>query len=241
MPGPMLLLGAPGVGKGTQAQILMERWQIPQVSTGDLIRENIRLGTAIGLRFQDMVRAGIYVPDDVVNQMVAERTAQSDCERGYVLDGFPRTVGQADWLDRFLTSGRLEKKGEPAVFSDKTGRALPLVAVSIRVRYDELLRRVTGRRIGSISQRIYNIYTNPPTLPGICDTDGELLVQRPDDTEEVFTERLRLFTDQTSPVVDHYRSLGRFEEVDGEQAVSAVTEEIIAVVWRMRGSVERTA
>ena len=241
MPGPVLLLGAPGVGKGTQAQILMKRWAIPQISTGDLIRENIRLETLIGLRFQEMVAAGIYVPDDVVNQMVAERTAHPDCKRGFILDSFPRTVGQADWLDGFLSEREQRYGTEPSLSIEAPSSMLPLVAVSIRVRYDELLRRITGRRSGPVSKRIYNIYTNPPMSPGVCDVDGEPLVQRPDDTEEVFTERMRVFYDQTAPVVDHYRRLGRFKEVDGEQPVDAVTGEIIAALWKMRGEAGRTA
>ncbi len=222
VPGPILLLGAPGVGKGTQAQVLMEQWSIPQISTGDLIRDNIRLKTPIGIRFKELVDAGIFVPDDVVNQMVADRTAEPDCERGFILDGFPRTLGQAKWLDGHLTV----RNGEAA--------ALPLLAVSVQVRYDELLRRITGRRTGPVSKRIYNIYTNPPASPGVCDVDGEPLVQRPDDTEKVFSERMRVFGEQTAPVIDHYRGLGRFEEVNGEAPVEQVTENIVAALRRMR-------
>ena len=217
-PGPVLLLGAPGVGKGTQAQILMDAWGIPQVSTGDLIRDNIRRGTPVGLRFSEMVAAGILVPDETVNEMVEDRLAQPDAERGYVLDGFPRTLGQAEWLDAYLG-------GE---------HVLPVVAVSIEVRYDELLRRITGRRTGPVSKRIYNIYTNPPISPGVCDVDGEPLVQRPDDTEEVFAERMRAFSELTAPVIEHYRGLGRFEVVDGEQPVEAVTENLVAALERLR-------
>lgn len=221
VPGPVLLLGAPGVGKGTQAQRLMDQWGIPQISTGDLIRDNIRQGTAIGKRFKELVDAGIYVPDEIVNDMVADRSAQPDCEPGFILDGYPRTLGQAEWLDGYLA----EKHGEAG---------LPLVAVSVKVRYDELLRRVTGRRVGPVSKRIYNVYTNPPISPGVCDVDGEPLVQRPDDTEEVFAERMRVFGEQTAPVIDHYRGLGRFEEVDGEQAVEVVTDQIVEALRRLR-------
>ena len=220
-PGPVLLLGAPGVGKGTQAQRLMECWGIPQISTGDLIRDNIRIETGIGLQFKEMVAAGIFVPDEIVNEMVRQRIAEPDCTHGFVLDGFPRTVGQADWLDGTLANASATR---------------PLVAVSIKVRYDELLRRITGRRTGPVSKRIYNVYTNPPRSPGMCDVDGEPLVQRPDDTEEVFTERMRVFDEQTAPVISHYRDLGRFEEVDGEQSVEAVTEYLLAALRRLRGN-----
>ena len=219
VPGPVLLLGAPGVGKGTQAQILMDAWNIPQVSTGDLIRDNIRRETAVGQRFKEMVAAGTLVPDEVVNEMVQARLREPDAERGYILDGFPRTLGQAEWLDLSLNGG---------------WHSLPVIAVSIEVRYDELLRRITGRRTGPVSKRIYNIYTHPPVSPGVCDVDGEALVQRPDDTEEVFGERMRAFDELTAPVIEHYRGLGRFEVVDGEQPVAHVTEKIVAALKRLR-------
>lgn len=239
VPGPVLLLGAPGVGKGTQAQLLMERWGIPQVSTGDLIRDNIRLATPIGLRFKELVDAGIFVPDEVVNHMVEDRTAEPDCERGFILDGYPRTLGQARWIDEQLVKSLHDQHRQTQRYPGETeGEAvpvpLPLVAILIDVRYDELLRRITGRRNGPLSKRIYNIYTNPPVSPGVCDMDGEVLVQRPDDTEEVFTERMRVFAEQTAPVIDHYRGLGRFEEVNGERTVAQVTEDIIVALRRMR-------
>lgn len=230
IPGPVLLLGAPGVGKGTQAQILMDLWGIPQISTGDIIRENIKLGTPVGLEFQDLVAQGIFVPDELVNRMVALRLSQPDAARGYILDGYPRTLGQAQWLD-----AQLFGDGFPGTNGEITpaGR-LPVVAVSIEVRYDELLRRITGRRTGPVSKRIYNIYTNPPLVEGVDDVDGQPLVQRPDDTEEVFAERMRQFADLTAPVIEHYRAQGRFEVVDGEQPVEVVTETIVAALKRLR-------
>jgi adenylate kinase len=230
IPGPVLLLGAPGVGKGTQAQILMDLWGIPQISTGDIIRENIQQKTPVGVEFQDLVAQGIFVPDELVNRMVALRLSQPDAARGYILDGYPRTLGQAEWLD-----GQLAGDGFPGTNGEVTpaGR-LPVVAVSIEVRYDELLRRITGRRTGPVSKRIYNIYTNPPVVEGICDVDGQPLVQRPDDTEDVFAERMRQFADLTAPVIEHYRAQGRFEVVDGEQPVEVVTETIVAALKRLR-------
>ena len=230
IPGPVLLLGAPGVGKGTQAQILMDLWGIPQISTGDIIRENIKLKTPVGVEFQDLVAKGIFVPDELVNRMVALRLSQPDAARGYILDGYPRTLGQAEWLDEQLAGdGFPGQSGEMTV----AGK-LPVVAVSIEVRYDELLRRITGRRTGTVSKRIYNIYTNPPQVEGICDVDGLPLVQRPDDTEDVFAERMRQFADLTAPVIEHYRGQGRFEVVDGEQPVEVVTETIVAALKRLR-------
>jgi len=230
IPGPVLLLGAPGVGKGTQAQILMDLWGIPQISTGDIIRENIKLKTPVGVEFQDLVAKGIFVPDELVNRMVALRLSQPDAARGYILDGYPRTLGQAQWLDAQLAGDGFPGQGGEVTPAGK----LPVVAVSIEVRYDELLRRITGRRTGPVSKRIYNIYTNPPQVEGIDDVDGQPLVQRPDDTEDVFAERMRQFADLTAPVIEHYRAQGRFEVVDGEQPVEVVTERIVAALKRLR-------
>jgi len=218
LPGPVLLLGAPGVGKGTQAKRLMTEFGIPQISTGDLLRENKAKETELGKAARLLMDQGQLVPDDLVNQMVADRLAQPDVTRGYILDGFPRTINQAEWVDREIAS--------------KAG-TLPIVAISIVVSYDQLLHRITGRRI-SPAGRIYNIYSNPPAVPGICDVDGSALVQRSDDSEVVFTERMKTFEAQTAPVVEHYRKQGRFEEVNGDQAVELVTVEITAALKRLR-------
>ena len=218
LPGPVLLLGAPGVGKGTQAKSLMAEFGIPQISTGDLLRGNIAKGTELGKAARSLMDQGQLVSDDLVNQMVAERLAQPDVTRGYILDGFPRTINQAEWVDREIAS--------------KAG-TLPIVAINIVVSYDQLLHRITGRRI-SPAGRIYNIYSNPPAVPGICDVDGSALVQRSDDSEAVFTERMKTFEAQTAPVIEHYRKQGRFEEVNGDQAVELVTVEITAALKRLR-------
>lgn len=208
----------------------MDLWGIPQISTGDIIRENIKLGTPVGLEFQDLVAQGIFVPDELVNRMVALRLSQPDAARGYILDGYPRTLGQAEWLDEQLAGDGFPVEGWEVSPAGK----LPVIAVSIEVRYDELLRRITGRRTGPVSKRIYNIYTNPPLVEGVDDVDGQPLVQRPDDTEEVFAERMRQFADLTAPVIEHYRAQGRFEVVDGEQPVEVVTETIVAALKRLR-------
>lgn len=219
IPGPILLLGAPGVGKGTQAKELMAKWGIPQISTGDLLRYNRDHGTPLGLQAKQLMEAGKLVPDELVNQMVAERLKQPDTVNGYVLDGYPRTLGQADWVDQHIAS-------------DPT--ALPVIAVSIRVSYNQLLRRITGRRTCPACGTIYNIYLQPPKVDELCDLDGTPLTRRSDDTVEVFEERMRTYEAQTAPVVEHYRALGRFEEVDGEQPVSAVAAGVVAAVVRLR-------
>ena len=220
LPGPVLLLGAPGVGKGTQAKALMADYGIPQISTGDILRANISKGTPLGTQAKALVDQGTLVSDDLVNQMVADRLSQPDTLRGYILDGFPRTLNQATWLDTQLASG---------------STALPVVAISIVVDYEQLLHRITGRRI-SPAGRIYNIYSNPPAIEGICDVDGSTLVQRPDDSESVFTERMKTFETQTAPVIEHYRKQGRFEEIDGDKTVEQVTAAIEAALKRLRTS-----
>jgi adenylate kinase len=219
-PGPILLLGAPGVGKGTQAKELVKLWGIPQISTGDLLRANVAQGTQLGRVAKEIMGRGELVPDSLVNEMVAVRLLEPDTVRGYVLDGFPRTLGQAHWLD-----GRLATQVE----------SLPVVAVSIQVNYNQLLRRITGRRNCPVCQTIYNVYMNPPKNDGFCDVEGAALVQRADDTEEVFKERMRAYAALTAPVVDHYREQGRFAEVDGDRPISAIAAGIVAAVERLRG------
>ena len=222
LPGPVLLLGAPGVGKGTQAQILMAEFDVPQVSTGDLLRANIQQGTELGKTAKSLMDAGQLVPDDVVNGMVRDRLAQPDAVDGYILDGYPRTLGQAEWLDGHLASG--------------SALTLDLVAVNIRVDHGELLRRITGRRTCPTCKRIYNIYFHPPKVDGLCDFDGAALIQRSDDTEEAFVERMKAYDGQTQPVIEHYRSHGRFAEVDGTLPVDAVTGAIRTELQRLRSA-----
>jgi adenylate kinase len=219
VPGPILMLGAPGVGKGTQAKELVATWGIPQISTGDLLRSNVSRGTALGKQAKAIMDRGELVSDDLVNEMVAERLKEPDTTAGYILDGFPRTLGQADWLDRHLASNP---------------DSLPVIAVSIEVSYNQLLRRITGRRICPVCKSSYNIYLQPPKVDELCDLDGTPLARRSDDTEEVFEERMRAYNSLTAPVVDHYRVLGRFDQVNGEQPVSAVTAEVMQAVLRLR-------
>ncbi|KAA6458815.1 adenylate kinase [Acidobacteria bacterium AB60] len=219
LPGPILLLGAPGAGKGTQAKELVKLWEIPQISTGDLLRANVAQGTQLGQAAQAVMDRGDLVPDSLVNDMVAVRLSEPDTIRGYILDGYPRTLNQAGWLD-----GRIAGRPE----------SLPVVAVSIQVDYNQLLRRITGRRNCPVCQTIYNVYAKPPRISGICDIEGAALVQRADDTEEVFAERMRAYAALTEPVVEHYRALGRFAEVDGNRPIDVVVAGIVAAVERLR-------
>jgi len=219
LPGPIILLGAPGVGKGTQAKELVKIWGIPQISTGDLLRGNVAQGTELGRIAKEIMGRGELVPDSLVNQMVAVRLEQPDTAKGYILDGFPRTLPQANWLD-----GRLAAQGG----------GLPVVAVSIHVEYNDLLRRITGRRNCPVCQSIYNVHGKPPKKDGLCDVEGAALVQRADDTEKVFEERMRAYEASTAPVVEHYRAQGRFAEVDGNRPITEIAAGIVAAVERLR-------
>jgi adenylate kinase len=218
-PGPILLLGAPGVGKGTQAKELVKIWGIPQISTGDLLRANVSQGTQLGRVAKEIMGRGELVPDSLMEDMVAARLRAPDTKRGYILDGFPRTLGQASWLD-----------GQLAL----NPKSLAVVAVSIQVDYNQLLRRITGRRNCPVCQTIYNVFMNPPKRDGFCDIEGAALVERADDTEEVFKERMRAYEALTAPVVEHYRALGRFAEVDGDRPIGTIAAGIVAAVERLR-------
>jgi adenylate kinase len=219
--GPVILLGAPGAGKGTQAKQVVERYGIPQISTGDLLREHVARGTELGKQAKAIMEKGDLVPDKLVCAMVAERLAQPDCARGFILDGFPRTVAQAEWLDAFLTTELAKQRPE--------AKLAPLV-IDIVVGYDQLLRRLTGRRSCPTCGRIYNIYFQPPRVADRCDVDGAPLVTRPDDREEVISERLKAYERQTLPLTDYYRRQGRLREVNGDQAVEAVTAGTLGAV-----------
>jgi adenylate kinase len=232
-PGPILLLGAPGVGKGTQAKELVQLWGISQISTGDLLRANVAQGTPLGKTAKEIMHRGELVPDSLVNEMVAVRLQQPDTAKGYILDGFPRTLAQAHWLDGRLSAGPSDTPDSSGCVEVQT-QCLPLVAVSIQVDYNLLLRRITGRRNCPVCQTIYNIYTKPPQRAGFCDVEGAALTQRADDTEKAFTERMRSYSAQTAPVIEHYRELGRFAEVNGDGPIAAIAAGIVAAVERLR-------
>jgi adenylate kinase len=222
MPGPILLLGAPGVGKGTQARLLMEAWHVPQISTGDILRDNVARGSELGLIAKALMDRGELVDDGLVNTMVAERLQEGDTHRGYIFDGYPRTLEQARWLDHH--------------FAEAPERMLPLIAVTIRVSDAALLRRLTGRRTCPVCRQIYNIYTQPPAQDGICDVEGAALVQRDDDREEIVVERMKAYEQLTAPVIEHYRAHGRYAEVNGEQDVDRVFADLVAQLGRLRGA-----
>lgn len=218
--GPVILMGAPGAGKGTQAKLISERYGIPQVSTGDLLRDNVARGTELGKKADPVMKSGNLVPDDLMLAMVADRLKQPDARRGFILDGFPRTVGQAEWLDGYLQSRSFD------------GSRFAPVVVYIRVSYNQLLQRLTGRRSCPVDGRIYNIYSQPPKNDELCDSCGSRLVQRKDDKEDVISERLKSYERQTLPLVEYYNRKGSLYELNGEAPVEQVTAETLAIVER---------
>lgn len=232
-PGPILLLGAPGVGKGTQAKELVRIWSIPQISTGDILRANVDEGTPLGLIAKEIIDRGELVPDAMVNDMVANRLLEPDTARGYILDGYPRTLGQANWLDARLAGAAGDRSSSPGSLASQT-ESLPVIAIMIQVNYNQLLRRITGRRMCPACNTIYNIYVNPPEREGLCALDGTALIQRADDTEEIFKERMRAYEALTAPVIEHYRARGRFAEVDGDRPIEMIAAGIVATVERLR-------
>lgn len=219
--GPVILLGAPGAGKGTQAKVIVDRYGIPQISTGDLLREHVRRGTALGKQAQAIIDSGKFVSDEVVSGMVAERLSQPDCVRGFILDGFPRTLGQAQWLDHWLTTQFFEKS--------RVNNPAPLV-INLAVGYNLLLQRLTGRRSCPTCGRIYNIYFTPPRVADLCDLDNARLITRRDDCEEVISERLKTYEAQTLPLIGYYRGKGQLREVNASGSVDDISAEALKLI-----------
>ena len=214
----MVFLGPPGAGKGTQAKEIARLYRVPHLSTGDMFRDHVGLGSALGLKAKPIMERGELVPDDIVLGMVAERISRPDCSNGFVFDGFPRTLPQAEKLDEILQGLDF---GRPLVlhFAVDSGR---------------LLKRLTGRRSCGVCGEIYNIYDRPPKAPGRCDKDGGELIQRADDREEVIRERLAAYERQTRPLVDYYCRKSALEEVDGAVDVDAVTQRVLEILARVQ-------
>jgi adenylate kinase len=228
--GPVILLGPPGAGKGTQAKQIAERYGIPQISTGDLLRDEVARGTRLGLEAKAIMDRGELVPDELIYGMVAERFPQPDCRRGFILDGFPRTAAQAGWLDAFL-----EKE-----FFDKS-QMCPPVVIQLVVDYTQLLLRLTGRRLCPTDGRLYNIHFQPPRVDGLCDVDGTPLIIRDDDREEVVAARLAAYEAQTKPVIEYFRKQGRLVTVNADQPIAEVTAQIFGVMDSHAGNCEPVA
>jgi adenylate kinase len=210
----LILLGPPGAGKGTQAKMLTDHFSIPQIATGDILRAALQAGTSLGLQAKTFMDAGALVPDEVVIGIVRERLQQQDCQSGFILDGFPRTVAQADALHGVL---------------DDLGRQLDRV-VSLTVDADALVERLTGRRTCRDCGRGFHVRFDPPRDAQRCDVCGGELFQRDDDREETIRKRLSVYAQQTAPLIDYYRSAGLLTELDGMQAIPAVQEQVLAAL-----------
>ena len=210
----LILLGPPGAGKGTQAKMLTEEFSIPQISTGDILRAAVKQGTALGLKAKSFMDAGGLVPDEVVIGIVIERLQYDDCKNGFILDGFPRTVAQADALQENLKS---------------LGKDLDRV-VALRVDTEALVERLTGRRTCRSCGRGYHVRFDPPAVEGRCDSCGGELFQRDDDREATIRNRLDVYDEQTAPLISYYRHTGLLVEVDGMQDIPEVQETLLTAL-----------
>jgi len=208
----ILLMGPPGAGKGTQAASLVEKFAIPHISTGDMFRAAVKEGTELGKQAKACMDAGQLVPDNVTIGIVGERLAKSDCKKGFILDGFPRTVDQADALDKILAS-----------LGIKLTRVL-----NIDVPAEELIARAVGRRICKKCGATYHVTFKPTAKAGICDACGGETYQRADDSEATMKNRLSVYVSQTKPLIDYYQNAGLYTEVDGRQAINKVFDDVVA-------------
>jgi adenylate kinase len=215
----VIFLGPPGAGKGTQSKRVAERYGVPHLSTGDMLREAVTKGTELGRKAKPIMERGELVPDDIIMGMVEERLARPDTKTGVIFDGFPRTIPQAEQLDSILA---------------RRGFGKPLV-VEFHVSPDTLIHRLSGRWTCSVGGETYNVYERPPKMPGICDNDGGKLIQRSDDRPEVVRERLAAYERQTKPLAEYYRKHAMFETVDGSAGVEEVSRALAAIFKRAEG------
>ncbi len=209
----VILLGAPGAGKGTQAKLIVEKMGIPQISTGDMLRAAVAAGTALGLQVKDIMTSGGLVSDDLIIALVKERIAQPDCAKGFLFDGFPRTIPQAEAMLR------------ENVQIDRV--------IEIDVPDQDIIARLSGRRVHESSGRVYHIEHNPPKVVGVDDVTGESLIQRPDDTEDTVRKRLQVYHDQTKPLVNFYQQQGGsnvYRNVPGVGSVADIGSKVLAAL-----------
>ena len=206
----IIMLGAPGAGKGTQAAVLCERLNIPTISTGNIIREALKNGTEMGLKAKSFMDAGQLVPDEVVIGIVRDRLQEDDCKNGYILDGFPRTIPQAEALDEM-------------------GANIDVV-IDIEVKDEVIVNRLSGRRVCENCGRPYHIVSLKPAVDGVCDDCGGALVQRKDDQIETIKNRLDVYHKETEPLVKYYEAQGKLKVVEGKDTVAATTDEVFKVI-----------
>ncbi|RAQ97307.1 adenylate kinase [Thermogemmatispora tikiterensis] len=210
----IILIGAQGSGKGTQAKALSQELGIPHVASGDLFRKEVAEGTELGLKAKDYLDRGELVPDELTITMILGRLARPDCARGALLDGFPRTIPQAEALDKGLQA--VQRQVDLAVY--------------LEVPREELVRRLAGRYICRACQHVYNIYSKPPKVPGVCDIDGSELYQRSDDVGEAVERRLDIFFKETIRLLDYYATQGKLVKVNGNQSIDEVHQELLSTI-----------
>ncbi|WP_026511463.1 MULTISPECIES: adenylate kinase [unclassified Butyrivibrio] len=210
----IIMLGAPGAGKGTQAKMIADKYKVPHISTGDIFRANIKNGTELGKKAKEYMDQGQLVPDELTVEILLDRVAQEDCKNGYVLDGFPRTIPQADVLDKELT-----KLGDKVDY-----------AINVDVPDENIIRRMSGRRACLKCGATYHIEHIPPKTEGICDTCGSELVQRDDDKPETVKNRLNVYHEQTQPLIDYYTKKNILKTVDGTKDMQEVFNEITGIL-----------
>jgi adenylate kinase len=214
----LILLGPPGAGKGTQAQRLRDDFQVPFISTGDMLRSNVKEGTELGKKAEAYMKAGDLVPDDLIVAMVADRLREEDARDGFILDGFPRTIEQAKALNKQLS---------------ELGRRVT-AALLIDVPDEEVIRRLSGRRVCVKAGHNYHVEFDPPKHEGVCDQDGSRLVRRDDDDPDVIKNRLHVYHDQTAPLVDYFDEQGVMRHIDGTRDAADVHDHIRAVIATLR-------
>ena len=210
----LILLGPPGAGKGTQAAKIIGKYEIPHISTGDIFRENIKEGTPLGKKAQEYMNRGELVPDSLVIEIATDRLTKDDCKEGFLLDGFPRTVEQAEALDKFLA---------------EDGKKVDHV-LDIDVEADILMKRLTGRRVCKGCGATFHITNIPPKVEGVCDVCGEELYQRDDDTEETVANRIEVYNSQTKPLIDYYEKSGNISHLDGSVDPDELLAEIVKIL-----------
>ena len=210
----LILLGGPGAGKGTQAMMIADKYKLPHISTGDIFRANIKEGTELGKKAKSYIDQGLLVPDELTCDLVVDRIAAKDCENGYVLDGFPRTIAQADALTEAL-----EKQGTEIDY-----------AVDIEVPDELIVDRMGGRRVCLKCGATFHVVNNPSKTEGICDVCGDALVQREDDKPETVLNRLNVYHEQTQPLIEYYKGKGKLREVDGTRPVDDVFGQICGIL-----------